>query len=86
MPGSMSFSWATGRMMFAPLEVCCFITSNSSSVSFPGFFRMPVLHSNFAYIVQQCGDAQAIEFLGVHFQGSPMAREYFATRPEWPRV
>ena len=39
MPGSMSFSCATGRMMLAPLMGCCFIRSNSSSVSLPGFFR-----------------------------------------------
>ena len=39
MPGSISFNWETGRMMFAPFTVCCFMSSNSSAVKAPGFFR-----------------------------------------------
>ena len=37
-PGSISFNCATGRMIFAPFDGCCFISSNSSAVSAPGFF------------------------------------------------
>src|SRR5579883_3154576 len=39
MPGSMSLSCETGRMMLAPLVVCVFMISNSSGVSEPGFFN-----------------------------------------------
>src|SRR6059058_1847481 len=36
----MSMSWATPPMIAAPLAGCCFITSNSSSLSAPGLRRM----------------------------------------------
>src|SRR5229473_2713730 len=64
MPGSISLSWATGRMMLAPLEGCCFISSNSSGVSEPGFFRTRSSTPILPDVVQQRGDAQPVELFG----------------------
>src|SRR5712692_4096384 len=60
MPGSISFNCETGRMMFAPLMVCCFMRSNSSGVSAPGFFSA-VLHADLANVMQQRGNSQPVQ-------------------------
>jgi len=80
--GSISLSCETGRMMFAPLTVCCFINPNSSGVSEPGFLRTRSSTPIFSHVVQQRRDAQFVQ-LGRESPNSwPISIEYLATRPE----
>ncbi len=71
MPGSMSFSCETGRMMFAPFTVCCFIRFEFFVGELAGLFQHAVVDADLADVVQQRRDAQAVEIFGA--QAEPVA-------------
>ena len=51
-----------------------------------GLFQDAVVDADLAHVVQQRRDAQPVEIFALSPRPSPMMIEYFATRPEWPRV
>src|SRR6266481_5227316 len=79
MPGSISFNCETGRMMFAPFTVCCFINPNSSGVSEPGFFNT---RSSTPIFPTSCSNAAMRNLSSssvVRPSSWPISVEYFAT-------
>ena len=51
-----------------------------------GLLEHAVVHADLADVVQQRGDAQAVEIFGGEAEGFADEEEYLATRSEWPRV
>ena len=54
--------------MLAPFTGCCFISANSSSVKLAGLFQDAIVHADFADVVKQRGNAQAVEVFRVQAQ------------------